>query len=794
MNLFQRSRSKNPTLSNKKQLKKRKERIATQVHPTTQEALYYTSQFEQGLMHIVEEEYSTMHRLGELNYDISTDEEQENIVVGYAEALNKIDKHSRYQLLVINREIPDKLLGETLLPYEADKLDVYREEINNIIMAQYEQDERNFEVEKYAIFTNTSRSRKQAKKNLDDLAKNFEGQFSDNNVTLPLTELDGIERLKVMSHLLRPDAYFSTSYEDIALSGLSSKVFVSPTKLLFPKDRQYFKLGETFGAILYVQKYPNYLEDVLIKELCQQGKELAISIHATPYDMNEAKKKIRSVKGMNEREIAKQQKRNGQNNYSDDMIAGANKEVKETVEALQKQFKDNGQRYFSGLFTVMVFGDSELELKDAIQSVKIVGASHDLTFDVVEYYKEEALNTMLPVGKPYLDAEMTYGRDMTTFNLATQIPFTNVELQHPSGQFYGRNQLSNNMITVDRRAGLIAPGGLFFGSSGSGKGMTTKWEIINARLKFPNDKFIIVDPEDEYLSIAKEFGAELLDISTGTTHHLNLLDIPDASLLRDDDQGIDLVKEKANLLSELFESVLKSFTDEDAAMVDRVTRKTYETFEGSTRQPTLVDWHALLKEETSDVAQRLAMKVEPYTIGSQDIFAHETNIDLDADFLVFNIKKLDERMKPFAMKVILDQIWKKVVENQGKVVSRLYFDELQINFETEASATWFMNLWARIRKYGAIPTGITQNVSTLLSNLSGQKMISNSEFIVLLRQKPVDLAHLEKMLSIPPKLLKYISGAVKQGTGLIYANSSAVPFDNPIPKDTKLFDIMNTDA
>ncbi len=792
MNLFKQKKSVKQTVS-KKEIKERKQRVLLQTHPSTQDAIFYTSQFQEGLMHIVEDEYSQMYRLGEVNYEVSTDLEQENVIVGYSEALNKIDKNSRYQLLVINRSMPQDLLAQTLLPYQADEYDDYRGEINDIIKKQYDQDERNFEVEKYAIFSTKSHSRKQAKKSLSDLSTNYKNQFSSNSVSLSVEQLDGLERLKVMSSLLRPHEYFSTSYEDIALSGLTSKAFISPVSYLFPKNRSYFKLGKRYAATLYIRSYPKYLEDTLIKELCQQGHELAISIHATPYDMNVAKKKIKSVGVVNKREIAKQQKRNGQNNYSDDMISGTNLEVQETVDALTKEFKDNGQRYFSGIFSVMVTGETELELKDAIKSVKDVGESNDVNFEVVDMHKEEALNTILPIGKPYLDVEMNYSRDMTTFNVTTQIPFTNVELQHPSGQFYGRNQLTNNMITIDRKGGLIAPGGLIFGSSGSGKGMTTKWEIISSRLKYPNDKFIIVDPESEYLEIAREFGAEILDISTGTSHHFNILDIPEKEFLEEDD-NVDLVKEKANLLNSLFESQLKDFTDEESSLVDRAIRKTYQNFENSGISPTLVDWHKVLKEEPEEIAQTLAVKVEKFVTGSQNIFAHQTNIDLTADFLVFNIKKLDDGMKPFAMKVILDQIWKQVVNNQHKVTTRLYFDEIQLNFDTEANAKWFSDLWSRIRKYGAIPTGITQNVSTLLSTLAGSKMISNSEFIVLLRQKPVDVKYLNELMSIPPKLMEYIGESVKQGTGIISANGMKVPFENPIPKQTKLYEIMNTDA
>lgn len=776
--------------STKVQAKQRKKRIALQAVPATQGGIKYTSQFEEGLMHIVGDEYSQMYQLGDINYEISTDDEQENVVVGYAEALNKLDKHSRYQLLILNKLLPSDALDETLLPYEADKLDNYREEINHIITKQFERDERNFEVERYAIFATKNDNRSQANKNLTKLVENYKNQFNDNDIDLPIEKLAGIERLTVMASLLRPHETFISTYEDIAISGLTSKAFISPSKLLFPRNKQYFKLGDKFYAIAYIKQYPQYLEDTLIKELCAAGHELAISIHAKPYDMTEARKKIQAIAVMNKQEITKQQKRNFKDGVSEDMISGEAKEIMESTDALKKQFKENGQKLFSAIFSVMVMANSERELKEAIKAVQDVGSGNDVVFDLVEDYKEEALNTVLPIGKPYLDVEMNYLRDMTTFNVATQIPFSNTELQHPGGQYYGMNQLTKNMITINRKKGLITPSGLIFGSSGSGKGMTTKWEIINARLKYPNDKFIVVDPESEYLPIGEEFGAEILDISTGTTNHFNILDMPDKSLLDKEDQRLDLVKEKANLLSDLFESILKSFTDEDAAIVDRVTIKTYQAFEHRQEVPTLIDWHRVLEQEST----QLATKLEPYTIGSQNIFAHHTNIDLNAKFIIFNIKKLDERMKPFAMKVILDQIWKQVVENQGKGTIRLYFDELQENFKTEGSASWFTSLWARIRKYGAIPTGITQNVSTLLDTAAGRKMISNSEFIILLRQKPVDLEHLGQMMRLPPKLLKYVGERVKQGTGLISAGGVIVPFENPIPKNSQLFEIMNTDA
>lgn len=788
MNLFQKKESKKQIESNNKK------RVLEQAYPDVEQAINYTSLFEEGLMHIVEDEYSMMFKLGDVDYEVSTEEEQLDVVMGYAEGLNTLDKNSRYQLLVMNKAISSKELDETLLVYQADSLDDYRQEINDIIIKQYEHDQRNFEIEKYCIFTTKARSMKQAKKNLEMMSKNFKNRFDANEVDLTLTKLSGIERLKILSSILRPEDYFSTSYQDIAISGLSSKAFICPSRLLFPKNKSYYRLGERFATTLYIKQYPKYLEDILIKELCNIGIELAISVQATPYDMINARKHINQMQTLNDVAISKQQKQNFNDGVSENLLSGEVKEIRESTKSLLDEIKDNGQKLYSGIFAVHLSTNTEEELIERIKQVQDVGETWQVLFEPVSFYKEEAMNTILPIGKPYLDVELNYMRDMTTTNIATQVPLSNIELQSPTGQFYGKNQRTNNMISIDRKKDLITPSGMIFGTSGSGKGMTTKWEILSTKLKYPDDRFIIVDPESEYLPIAKEFGAEILDISTGTKHHLNILDMADDSLLDEEDRNVDLVKEKANLLSSLFESLLQHYTDTDASIVDRVTRLLYAEFEGRDRQPTLVDWYELLLEQPEESAKILAGKVESYTVGSQDIFAYETNIDLTSNFIVFNIKQLDDRLKPFAMKVILDQIWKQVVAGQGKVTTHLYFDELQLNFDTEANAQWFTSLWSRIRKYGAIPTGITQNVSTLLDSQAGRKMISNSEFLVLLRQKPVDLNRLQEMIRLTPKLMNYIGDRVPQGTGLISSGGIVVPFENPIPKNTQLFSIMNTDA
>lgn len=773
---------------------KKKQRILANANPNVQQFIKYTSQFEEGLMHIVEDEYSKMVQLGEIDYEIASEDEQLRIVMSYADGLNTLDKNSRYQLLIHNRKLNQDPQEKILIDYEGNHLDIYREEINHLIRKQSEKNESNFVVDKYAIFSSKASNAKQANRTLDMVIKKFQGQFMDKSINLPITTQNGLARLRLMSAILRPQRYFATNYMDIAVSGLNSKSFIVPNKIYFPMNQSYFYLGENVARVYYIRQYPKYLEDQLIHDLCQTGHELFISLHAKPYDVVESKRSIEIKRTLNNSELARQMKRNFQKGLPEEFVSGLDSETKEAAEDLLKEIKDNGQKIYSGIFTIMVVEKDLDRLDEACEAIENACLTEQVELEAVEDYREEALNTILPIGKPYLDVEMNYMRDMTTANVVTQIPFSNVELQSETGQYYGRNQLTNNMITIDRKHDLLTPSGLIFGTSGAGKGMATKWEIINTFFKNPNDRVIIVDPESEYTPIAREFDAQILDISTGTKHHLNILDIPDERLLDYEDKTLDLVKEKANLLSDLFESLLKVYTDQEAGLVDRVTRKTYQAFANTGKAPTLVDWHMQLLQEKTEVAEEFADKVEPFTLGSQDIFAHETNINLNSRFVVFNIKKLDDRLKSLAMKVILDMIWKQIVEAQGKETIHLYFDEIQLNFSTESTAEWFMALWSRIRKYGAIPTGITQNVSTLLDSPSGRKMISNSEFLIFLRQKVIDLERLREMVNLTPKLMNYINDRAPRGTGLISAGGVIVPFENPIPNDTKLFEIMNTDA
>lgn len=772
--------------------KARAKQLQNAMKPSSQNTIKYTSLFEDGMMHITGEYYSKTWELGDANYLTVTEDDKIDIIDNYAECLNGFDSDNVYQLTILNRPIPSNMLDKITYELTGDKNDDLRSEYNEMIASRFATDQKNFQVKKFITVSTDSHDIKTAYSKLKDIENNLTEQFK--TVDINIKPLNGSERLNIFGDILRGNPYLDVDYNDVRISGLTTKSFIAPNRIWFKQDQ--FMLDDKFASVLYIRHYPSFLNDRLIKSLTDIGIEMVINIQVIPHNIGETLREINTIEAKAKMDMVKSQKQAFKGGVSGELASsGVAKQTTEEALKWKTEIEDNDQKIFSGVICVMLKADTEEQLADYINRVKQVGRKHVLDFDVVNYHQEEALNTILPIGKAYLDIKRNYLRDMTTANIATQIPFTNTDLQSdsPTAIYYGQNQLSNNVITLDRQRDLNTASGVVLGSSGSGKSVFVKAnEVIPTILKYPEDRVIIVDPEDEYSDIGRAFGAQLIDIFPGSNTHLNLMDLPDEDALSNED-GLDPIGQKASLIMGFFENILSEVTDEDFSMIDRVTRLCYEKI--TDRTPTLSDWHDILLQQPEPVAKQLALKSESYTKGSQNVFSFETNVDITDKVVIFNLKKLTGKLKSFALMVVQDYIWNQVVNNQGKLTTRIYFDEMQNQFQTENQAQFFTDLYARVRKYGAIPTGITQNVETLLERSQGRKLLSNSDFIVLLKQKKTDIRELTEVVNLTPALIRFIEKPKAKGTGLIIANHNiAVPFENPISKNTKLFEIVGTDA
>lgn len=772
--------------------KERRNRLRRTLKASTQNTIKYNSLYENGLLHVAKDKWSRTYRLGDVAYLSANQEEKIDVIDTHAEALNSLDSGSTFQLLVINRKIEDNTVERIKYEEVGDGFDNFRKEYNDMIESRFSSDSKNFQVEKYVTIGTEAYNREQADANLKEIGSSLENQYAQ--MDIGFQELDGKERLDVFAELLLGKHRLPYTYRDIALSELHSKDFIAPSRIHFLENR--FRINDEVAKVMYARNFPTFLTDRMIKNLTDIGEELAITVQAVPYEPAEFLKKINNADTTIKAEMIKAQRSGAQEGVDQELaVSGRAREISESTKRWKEEIDDNDQKAFSGLIALYFKAKDEDELANITDKVLTAARKVGVDFQECFYYQEEGLNTILPIGHTFLNVKRRFIRDMTTANLATQVPFTNVDLKSDSDRalYYGQNQLSNNVITVDRKADLNTGSGVVLGSSGSGKSVTVKsMEIIPTYLKNPEDRIIIVDPEDEYSDIGREFGAQLVDIFIGSKSHLNLLDLPDVSQLKDEDN--DPIGDKSNLLMGLFESILDEVGDVEYTIIDRVTRETYRRFEKSDRTPTLKDWHDVLEEQEEPEAQELALKSEIYAKGSQNIFAHETNVDITDRFVIFNLKRLTGKLKPFAMMVIQDYIWNQVVASQGQLTTRIYFDEVQLYFKEEAQAIFFTELYSRVRKYGAIATAITQNIETLMNKEEGRKLVSNSEFMILLKHKKSDLLALSRAITLTPTLTRYIEKPKAKGTGLIVAGQVVVPFENPIPKNTRLFELIATDA
>lgn len=738
-------------------------------------------------MHIVDDHYSMAYELGSTNYATATNEEQINIITQYNSMINTLSNDQHFQLtLVVSKIDEQEYRLQNEFPLQKDKYDSLRKELNEMIMTNYQKGLNNYQIDRYITIGTKAENKVKALGKLENTHTLMANTLA--SIEVPIKSLSGLDRLRVMNKILNPDKPLYGNFGDIQRSMLTTKDLIAPTSLKFTKTA--IDIEERFTQVLYLRGFPMELSDHLFKDLAECGQELVITIQAQPYSIMETNKRLRAQATNVESEVIKQQKVAYKEGYSPDFIGRATKEAQADLDEVIKFVRETGDKQFSSIFLIYVTGKTLEERDENARMIKAIGEKYGAIFAFLGYLQEEALNSILPIGMNFTDCEKTYQRDLITPNLSINSPFTTVDINHFKGKFYGINLFSNNIIAINRRdPSMDNSNGLITGISGSGKSMTAKYEIITTLLKNPEDEVIILSPDNEYDELTQIFDGQLVKIAPKTKQHINILDLPDEEWLETDDDPIGL---KSSFLVSLFSSLFENISEIQESIIDEVTIKTYRQHQ----YPTLHDWYQILATINNEEAQDLAYKLKLYITGSMDIFAHKTNVDLTSRFTVYNISQLKNKFKPFGFMALEEKIWQRVVENNAKgITTWVYFDEIQVllsGTSSEITREKFKDIWARIRKYGGNPTGITQFIDTVLTTEEGRSMFFNSEFLVLLKQKKFAINIIKQHYNLTEQQEQYLKTPAK-GSGLIIAGNTIVPFENTIPKETELYRIMQTD-
>ena len=581
---------------------------------------------------------------------------------------------------------------------------------------------------------------------------------------------------------------FNFEWKWLVESGLSVKDFIAPSSFVFKSNRT-FQMGEIYGAMSYLAITASDLSDRMLADFLDMESSQIVTMHIQSVDQTAAIKTIKHTITELDRSKIEEQKKAVRAGYDMDIIPSDLATYGKDAKALLKELQSQNERMFMLTMLVMNTGRTEQELENNVFQAQSLAQKHNCNLRRLDFQQEDALMSSLPLAHNLIEIQ----RGLTTSSTAIFVPFTTQELFQTGDEalYYGLNALSNNLIMVDRKK-LKNPNGLILGTPGSGKSFSAKREITNAFL-VTDDDIIICDPESEYTALVQKLKGQCIVISPSSTQYINPMDIN--SNYSEEDNPIALKADFILSLCELVVGGKEGLQPVEKTVIDRCVHQIYQKFFNDPKpenMPILEDLYNALLEQEEKEARHVATALEIYVKGSLNLFNHRTNVDIQNRLVCYDIKQLGKQLKKIGMLIVQDQVWGRVTANRnaGKA-TRYYMDEFHLLLREEQTAAYSVEIWKRFRKWGGIPTGITQNVKDLLSSREVENIFENSDFIYMLNQASGDRQILAKQLNISPHQLSYVTHS-GEGEGLLFYGNVILPFVDRFPTDLELYKIMTT--
>lgn len=760
------------------------------------DCLKFEHMYESGLCEIQPGLWSATLKFYDINYQIARKEEQANIFTRYCELLNYCDPQIHLQIDLITQHMDqDDFEAQMFLTAAQDGLDDHRHEMNRIVAEKAQEGQNGLLREKYLTVTLRAENYTDALQQLTRRETDFQGQLK--GLGSACCVLSGIQRLRLISGILRPTQYMNFQYDWLlAEDHLRAKDFICPSAFDFKPEHDdsravyndRYRFGPYIGKTIFLRDIAPEMTDDLLSQLTDLPFDMVISLHVDAVEQYVAIEQVKTKLAYMQQEQGDGMTKAVRQGLPPQL--GIRFEVQESIDQAQQLLDDlqnRNQKMFKVTILVHTFGMDNAELDDRIKQICSTVQKKTCKFDTLEFQQLAALNSILPIGKKYLSLERT----LTTASTAIFVPFTTQELFQPGGIYEGLNARSHNLIVFDRKS-LPSPNGMILGQPGSGKSMAAKREMANILMRWPDDEVIVIDPEGEYSPMVQDFDGEIIDVSAASRQHINPMDISDS--YGDDDNPLRL---KSQFMMSFCELIAGGggISASEKTFIDRACRLTYSHYFAHPERmqmPTLTDFYENLLAQGPD-ARNIATALSIYVDGTMDVFAHQTNVDISKRFVVYNIVNLGKQLQTLGMMVVLDQIWNRVTLNRqiGKR-TWIYIDEIQLLLSDAYCSNYFFSISGRSRKWGAILTGITQHVETLLLNDDARRMLSDCQYVKLLNQHQNDRQHLGELLGISNEELTYITNA-DPGCGLLIAGKAVVPLTDDFPKNTNLYRVMSTD-
>ena len=768
--------------------KKKADKKAEEKRLSAQKSIPYREMARDGICRVQDKYYSKTIRFYDINYQLAQNEDKNAIFENWCDFLNYFDSSIHFQLSFINHHSNMKEFESVIqIKPRHDAFDDVRMEYAQMLKNQLAKGNNGLVRTKYITFGVEAENIREAKPKLERIETDILNNFKVLGVSA--YPLDGRERLQIMYETFNPEEKvpFQFSFDQVMRSGMGTKDFIAPTSFLF-KSGKDFMMGNTIGAVSYLQILAPELTDRMLAEFLDMDRNLIVNLHIQSLDQMKAIKLVKSkVTDINRMKI-EEQKKAVRSGYDMDIIPSDLNTYGGEAKRLLEDLQSRNERMFLVTIVFLNTAKTKQELDNAVFQTAGIAQKYNCSLRRLDYMQEPGLMSSLPLGLNLIPIK----RALTTTSTAIFVPFTTQELfMEGESLYYGLNALSNNMIMVDRKK-LKNPNGLILGTPGSGKSFSAKREITNAFF-VTQDDIIIGDPEGEYYPLVNALGGQVIHISPTSHDYINPMDINlDYS---DDDNPLGFKSDFILSLCELIMGSRNGIEAEEKSVIDRCLPLVYQKyFEAPVPEnmPILGDLYDCLRQQKEVQAQRIATALEIYVNGSLKVFNHRTNVELNNRIVCFDIKDLGKQLKKLGMLIVQDQVWNRVTVNRAAHKStRYYIDEFHLLLKEEQTAAYSVEIWKRFRKWGGIPTGITQNIKDLLASREIENIFENSDFIYMLNQAAGDRQILAKQLNISPHQLSYVTNS-GEGEGLIFYGSTIIPFKDKFDKSLRLYSLMTT--
>ena len=754
---------------------------------TVQQTIPYLAMYPDGICKVTEKKYSKSIAYDDINYQLAQADDKTAIFENWCDFLNYFDATVSVQLSFINRGTRSGGAEEVVaIPAQNDAFNSIRTEYADMLKHQLAKGNNGFVKSKYITFSVEADNLNAAKARLarieTDILNNFKVLGA---AARPMT---GYERLEALHSVFHPEGEpFRFSWDWLTPSGLTTKDFIAPSSFRFGEGR-YFRMGRKIGAVSFLEILAPELNDRMLADILDLETGIVVNLHIKSIDQTEAIKTIkRKITDLDKMKI-EEQKKAVRSGYDMDIIPSDLAMFGGEAKNLLQDLQSRNERMFLLTFLVVNMADTKRKLENDIFAAAGIAQKYNCALTRLDYQQEAGLMSSVPLGENLIPIQ----RGLTTSSTAIFIPFITQELfQRGAALYYGLNALSSNMILCDRKR-LKNPNGLILGTPGSGKSFAAKREITNAFL-ITNDDIIICDPEAEYYPLVRRLHGQVIRISPTSTQYVNPMDIN--LNYSEDDNPLALKSDFLLSLCELVIGGKEGLMPVEKTVIDRSVRNVYRPFLAApdpAKMPILGDLYDELLRQPEPEAARVAAALELYVSGSLNVFNHRTNVELSNRLVCFDIKQLGKQLKKLGMLIVQDQVWNRVTINRAeKKSTRYYMDEFHLLLKEEQTAAYSVEIWKRFRKWGGIPTAITQNVKDLLSSREVENIFENSDFVLMLNQAQGDREILARQLNISPQQMKYVTHT-EAGEGLIFYGNVVLPFLDRFPQNTELYRVMTT--